>query len=64
MTSATLTRPVDDVATYGPVASHTVELTDVEGNEVTLTNCSFFSLKDLRSQRVFVSMSDGVNVLH
>lgn len=42
----------------------TVELTDTEGTEVTLTNANFFYLRDLRFQRVFVYMSDGVNVLN
>jgi uncharacterized protein (TIGR02246 family) len=42
----------------------TVELTDTEGNEVTLTNCNFFYLEGLKFHRVFVYMSDGENVLH
>jgi hypothetical protein len=42
----------------------TVELTDTDGTETTLTNCNFFYLDGLRFHRVFVYMSDGVNVLH
>ncbi|SFO42299.1 conserved hypothetical protein [Geodermatophilus obscurus] len=42
----------------------TVELTDTGGTETTLTNCNFFYLDGLRFHRVFVYMSDGVNVLH
>ena len=42
----------------------TVELTDTEGTELTLTNANFFYLRDLRFARVFVYMSDGQNVLH
>ncbi len=41
-----------------------VELTDNDGNEVTLTNCNFFYLENGRFSRVFVYMSDGVNVLN
>ena len=55
---------VADPANNRVASQFTVELTDTEGNEVTLTNCNFFYLKDLRFQRVFVYMSDGVNVLH
>jgi len=55
---------VADPANNRIASQFTVELTDTEGNEVTLTNCNFFYLEGLRFRRVFVYMSDGVNVLH
>lgn len=42
----------------------TVELTDNDGNDVRLTNCNFFYLENGKFSRVFVYMSDGVNVLN
>ncbi len=41
-----------------------VELTDGDGNETFLTNCNFFYLENGRFSRVYIYMSDGVNVLH
>lgn len=55
---------VVDPANNRIASQFTVELTDTDGNEVTLTNCNFFYVDGLRFQRVFVYMSDGVNVLH
>lgn len=49
----------------GRIASQfTVELTDNEGNDVQLTNANFFYLENGKFNRVYVYMSDGVNVLN
>ncbi len=55
---------VADPANNRIASQFTVELTDTDGTETTLTNCNFFYLEGLRFHRVFVYMSDGVNVLH
>ncbi|MFC5996528.1 nuclear transport factor 2 family protein [Pseudonocardia hispaniensis] len=41
-----------------------VELTDNDGNQITLTNCNFFYLENGRFSRVYIYMSDGMNVLN
>ncbi|QNN55064.1 nuclear transport factor 2 family protein [Nocardioides mesophilus] len=41
-----------------------VELTGKDGDEVHLTNCNFWYLENGLFKRMYVYMSDGVNVLH
>ena len=41
-----------------------VELTDNDGNQTFLTNCNFFYLEGGKIKRMFIYMSDGVNVLN
>ena len=49
----------------GRIASQfDVELTDNDGNSVQLTNCNFFYLEEGKFKRMYVYMSDGVNVLN
>lgn len=48
----------------GRIASQfTVELTDNDDKKVQLTNCNFWYLENGRFKRMYVYMSDGVNVL-
>ena len=49
----------------GRIASQfSVELTDKDGNTVQLTNSNFWYLENGRFKRMYVYMSDGVNVLN
>lgn len=49
----------------GRIASQfSVELTDNDANTVQLTNSNFFYLEDGKFKRIYVYMSDGVNVLN
>lgn len=49
----------------GRIASQfSVELTDNAGNAVQLTNSNFFYLENGKFKRMYVYMSDGVNVLN
>lgn len=41
-----------------------VELTDNDGENIHLTNANFFYLEGGKFRRVFIYMSDGVNVLN
>lgn len=49
----------------GRIASQfSVQLTDQQGEQTSLTNCNFWYLEGGRFKRMYVYMSDGVNVLH
>lgn len=57
-------RHVADPENNRVASQFTVELTDAGGNDIRLTNANFFYLENGKFSRVFVYMSDGINVLN
>ncbi|TYB49672.1 nuclear transport factor 2 family protein [Actinomadura chibensis] len=57
-------RHVADPDNNRVASQFTVELTDNDGNDITLTNANFFYLENGKFSRVYVYMSDGANVLN
>lgn len=57
-------RHVADPENNRVASQFSAELTDNEGTEIALTNANFFYLEDGLFRRVFIYMSDGVNVLN
>lgn len=57
-------RHVTDPDNNRVASQFNVELTDNDGNNVHLTNANFFYLESGKFRRVFIYMSDGVNVLN
>lgn len=57
-------RHVADPENNRVASQFSVELTDNEGTDISLTNANFFYLEDGLFRRVFIYMSDGVNVLN
>ncbi|GAA3704704.1 hypothetical protein GCM10023081_46240 [Arthrobacter ginkgonis] len=56
-------RHVVDVENCRIASQFRAEMTDHEGNDVVLTSCNFFYVRDGKFERVYVYMSDGINVL-
>ena len=57
-------RHVTDPDNNRVASQFSVELTDNDDNDIRLTNANFFYLEGGKFRRVFIYMSDGVNVLN
>ncbi|MFJ8604982.1 nuclear transport factor 2 family protein [Streptomyces shenzhenensis] len=56
-------RHVVDVENQRIASQFRAEMTDLHGNEVVLTSANFFYVSGGKFSRVYVYMSDGINVL-